>query len=1171
MFDINEDFIADDLDMLSEILNPVEDKTIKLEEGENRVVSILFLDIKGFTAMSEKMTSENVKRTMDKILTAFSNSIIKYGGYIDKYEGDLIMALFGSKITSETDTERAINAGLKILSDLKHINKILNIDLSVRIGINTGEVTTGKVGMKREGDFTVYGDAVNLASRMESNAQVNTIMLPKETKEIVHDYFLFEDLGEIKVKGKEKPISVFRILSKNPKKIERWERNRSIIKKSTYVGRDKEINGISDLFNISKKEIGSIDNNYKPIIIGLRGPAGIGKSRLVKEFTDKVNSSQNTILSGYTKSYAQPAYFIWTTMLKDHFNIDDEDSKETIKKKLDNIFDNLISIAEERQELLEARNVIGYMFGVKYEDVRLEKIDPHTLQALINISIRHTIESISFKINRENKVPLVIYFDDCQWLDEASQHLLRTFLASINAEEKREKRENKNLIFLLTYRPEFEILKEFNFDSRFTEFKLNPLTIDNSKELIDSMLGENNIPEHLIEKIMADSSGNPFYIEELVSYLIEKEKIVINDSKWNVVGEVENIQIPLSLNSIILSRIDNLKEDLKNILQKASVIGHHFIRAILKEVSRKVDNVDIDKDFSRLVDDNWFYNENDEDNYLFKHILATNVCYNAILRYNKRILHKIIAETTEEIFKDNKDHFAFIASHYEKSDPEIGSKEMNKLLEYLEKAGDHAKDNFENNHAIKFYNNLINMSQLSDVTYIRINLKLSSILELTGEWDEAEKIYKECLDIAERIGDKLDIAKCSKLLGTIVWKKGDSKTAIQYYEISLKLNKEMKNKKGISLVKRDMGIAYRNQGNYKVALECFELDVGICEELGDKHQISKAVGNLGIIYGAQGNYQKAMDCYYKQLNIFEELGDKQGITKAVGNMGIVYRNQGNYEKAKEHFEKILRISEELGDKQGISKAVGNIGIIYMDQGNYKKAMQYFERDLKISEELGDKQGISIVNGNMGIVYRNLNNYERAMECYNEQLNIAKELGSKRGVSIAIGNMGIIYKIQGNYEKAMECYNEQLKKCEELNDQRGISVATGNIGLIYLAQGDYEKALDYFEKDLNLCQEIGDKTGTSYAFNNLGNVYKETNDSEKALEYCNKSITIDRELGLKPHLMGCLYNKLEILYRSNEYQVAKEDLKEVQLLSQELKDNEMISKVSILKEKLDKLQ
>jgi len=270
MFNINDSFITDDLAALAEILNPVAEQTLKLEEGENRVVSVLFLDIKGFTAMSEKMKPEEVKLTMDKVLTVFTNSILKYGGYIDKYEGDLIMALFGCKSASETDTERAISAGLKILSDIKQVNQILKIDIAVRIGINTGEVTTGKIGMKRDGDFTVYGDAVNLASRMESCAPLNSIMIPEETRAMVENSFLFEDLGVISVKGKEKPVSVWKVAGFSPKKVERWERSSSIIKHSLYVGRDSELNQISELYQTSQSEIGTVDPKYKPVIIGLK-------------------------------------------------------------------------------------------------------------------------------------------------------------------------------------------------------------------------------------------------------------------------------------------------------------------------------------------------------------------------------------------------------------------------------------------------------------------------------------------------------------------------------------------------------------------------------------------------------------------------------------------------------------------------------------------------------------------------------------------------------------------------------------------------------------------------------------------------------------------------------------------------------------------------------------
>ena len=993
MFDVNKDFITDDLDMLSEILNPVEEKTLKFEEGENRVVSILFLDVKGFTAMSESLSSEDVKRTMDKILTAFSNSIIKYGGYIDKYEGDLIMALFGSKITSETDTERAINAGLKILSDLKHINKILNIDLKVRIGINTGEVTTGKVGMKRESDFTVYGDAVNLASRMESNAPLNTIMLPKDAKEIVEDHFIFENLGDIEVKGKEKPISVYKVLSKNPKKVERWERNRSIIKKSTYVGREKEVNSIIDLYNTSKKEIGSADKDYKPIIIGLRGPAGIGKSRLVKEFIDKIDRSK-TILSGYTKSYAQPAYCIWSTMLKNYFNIEDDDPKEKIIKKLNSSFENLIDVANARQELLEARNVIGYIFGVKYEDIRLEKIGSQTLQTLINISIRYTIEAISFKVNKDSNQPLVIYFDDCQWIDEASQNLLKNFIESINTEEKRESRPNKNLLFLLTYRPEFKVFKEFELHSRFSEFELTPLTINNSKKLVDSMLGENNIQKHFIEIIMKNSAGNPFYIEELVNYLIEKEKIIRKNDIWIISGDVENIQIPLSLNSIILSRIDNLNNEFKNVLQKASVIGHHFFKTILKKVSNEIDNIDIDESFKKLVNDKWFYSEQDEDKYFFKHTLTSDVCYNAILRYNKRILHKVIAEITEKVFQDNKEYFAFIANHYEKSDPKKGTKEFEKMLEYLEKAGDHAKYNYENENAIRLYTSLITNYELSNVKYIDINLKRASILELTGKWNEAEKIYKESLEKAEIIVDNKYIAKCYTCLGLISWKRGDYSQAMGFYEKQLNICKEMEDKVGISTAVGNMGIIHMEQGNYTKAMECYEMKINVCKDIGDKKSLSIAVGNMGVVYEIKGNFTKAMECYQYDLQICEEMENKLGLSVAIGNVGCIYKSTGEFAKAKECFEKQLEICEELGDKSGVSYAIGNMGNIFENKGNYSKAMKCFEQQLQICEDLGDKEGISIVVKSIGNIYIEKGEYAKAIKCYDRSILIGKELNIK---------------------------------------------------------------------------------------------------------------------------------------------------------------------------------
>ena len=208
---------TDDIFTQDPLASVIEAKSIQLKEGERRRVSILFADLKGFTAMSEMLDPELVQSTIDKIMSVFTKVIKNHGGYVDKYSGDEVMALFGAKVASEVDTERAIRAGLQMLENLNKFNQYMKtqkeysaIDkpLAIRIGINTGLVTTGKIGEGREGDFTVYGDSVNLASRLESNAPVNSIIVPESIEKMLVDHFEFLDQGNIKVKGKTDPIAV---------------------------------------------------------------------------------------------------------------------------------------------------------------------------------------------------------------------------------------------------------------------------------------------------------------------------------------------------------------------------------------------------------------------------------------------------------------------------------------------------------------------------------------------------------------------------------------------------------------------------------------------------------------------------------------------------------------------------------------------------------------------------------------------------------------------------------------------------------------------------------------------------------------------------------------------------------------------------------------------------
>ncbi|MCD4819868.1 MAG: tetratricopeptide repeat protein, partial [Candidatus Cloacimonetes bacterium] len=1029
MFDEKwQKLLEDDLDILSEIINPVQEKTLKLEDGENRIVSILFLDIKGFTAMSEKLHHEKVKQIIDRIFKVFTNVILKYGGYIDKYEGDLIMALFGSKKTSETDTERAILSGLEILNKLKHINEIFkpqNRELSLRIGINTGYVTTGKVGLGREGDFTVYGDAVNLASRMESNAFLNSIMIPVNTKKLVEDNFTFTALGCIRVKGKKEPIEVFNVIGVAPQKIERWERTK-LIKKSDYVGREIEFKQITKLFEKSQKQIGKIDKTYKPIVIGLRGSARLGKSRFIFEFIQRIKkkyelkNDAKIIVKGFTKSYAQAPYTLFSTLLKNYIGIADNDSKQNIKNKFEQAITDICKYLsnEEIQVINTIKPILGFLLGLIYDDVRIKNADPKILQTEILLSLRYFLEAVA-KIANIQKLPLIVILEDLHWIDEVSLNAIKSILTTLNVEEIRTNRPCKNMFFLLSYRNEFKNISEFEISTLFTEFILQPLTNINSDKLIQSMLGDIEIPEKISKKLLKKSQGNPFYIEEWIHSLIDNNVIQLIRNQWQIKKDFTDIPIPSTLNNLILSRIDNMEERLKSLLQKASVIGNSFLQSILKAIEIKLGNERIfQQELSELISMDWLIKEkelkNSDAEYLFKHIITCDVAYKTILNYNRKILHKLIAEFAEERFGTRKDYFAFLANHYEKA--EISDK----AIEYLKKAGDFARRNYENEKANKIYDKLLgNLQGLPNQVDLRIDtlLKKGHILNNIGKWNEAEDDYRKALKLSEEIEDKKKIAKSHDSIGYLLRLQGDYKKALDCFEKELIICEELGDKRGVSLTFRGIGIVYREQGDFKKAMEFYKKGLKLSEELGDKRDISYVLGSIGGLYLEQKHIEKALHNYKKVLKIREEFEDKENIAFTIINMGIVYYAQGNYKKAMEYYEKSLNFFESIGNKFLISFIIGKMGRIYGEQGDYKKAMDYHLRQLKMSEELGAKSEIATSVWDIGNVYFDQGNYSKALEFYENALSIAKEIKAKWRLPYYFSDISsTLYKLK-KYEEA----------------------------------------------------------------------------------------------------------------------------------------------------------
>jgi tetratricopeptide (TPR) repeat protein/class 3 adenylate cyclase len=1131
------------LEEIAKIINPVLEKTIALEEGENRLVSIFFLDIRGFTAMSEKLHSEQVKRIIDKVFVIFSNVITKNGGFINQYEGDKIMAFFGSKIKTETDTERAIKSGLDILSKLEQVNELFSkqeIELAVRIGINSGMVTTGKVGLKRERDFTVYGDAVNIASRLESNAPLNQILITKRTKKFVEDKFDFKFHELLRVKGKTEPLETYIVIGKKKCKVERWER-KNLIHKPQYVGREKELIILRNTFEKAK----TISNNpdYFPWIRGLCGEAGIGKSRLAYEFGKQVKNAicsedeNKIILTGYTNSYAQAPFFIWISLVKRYFDINETDLPETIKTKFEIGYAELSAELShsENNNLYSSRGIIAALCGLT--DYIDETMEPKNLQFSIQLALRYFLEAAAKYANNRN-VPLIIVLEDLHWIDEASEQLFQTLLNTLNTEEKRDNKPAKKLFFILTYRQDYIIFSDIKLRSHFEEISLQPLNPFYFQEMIFSMLGEISLSDTLLHKLMLHSAGNPFYIEEWIHWLIELNFIVKSDGNWVVKDEMP--AIPESLHSLILSRIDQLTEQQKIIMQIASVIGQTFYRSILEYLHKMLNSaITTDEVLIYLMDNDWLIKIKDVNNkdtiFKFKHAITCEVVYSTILLYNQKILHRLIAEYADNRFFNNPEYFAFLADHYEKAEME------EKTIEFILKAANHAKDNYQNEQSINLYNKLLSKytDKLSINQMLDTLIKKAEVLTHIGKWKEAKEIFELSLQQIKFNKNDLLAMKVLGLLGYQNFLFGEYQTARICFQEKLDLAKSLDSAANLAEAYGYLGLVSMKECSYQQAENYFITKKQICEKINDWRGISSVLGNLGILYAQTGKYDLAKENFERKLELALKSNDKLESSVAYGYLGMVLKNKGEFEKALMNFEKRLKIAEELGDKKGITASYANIGIIYSMFSDYEKALQYYKKLETMELELGDKYGLAAVYGYLGVLYKNQSQYEKAMFYYHKQFKIMEEIADRKGISIVFGNLGKVYALQGNYSHAIKCYSEQLERSEKIHFIDGIALACGNLSWVNLILGNYAVSLEYIKKKLTIAEDLDSKLLLCSSYGLYGEILKEIGDYKAAKEFLQKQLILGQELFYKIEICDALRNLGDIYYFYEEYNKALE--------------------------------
>jgi len=610
-------------------------------EGERKQVTVLFADVKGSMDLAEQLDPEQWSAIMKRFFAILSEGVERFEGYVDKFTGDGVMALFGAPIAHEDHARRACYAALHLQEGLRtYANELRltrGLNFSVRQGINSGAVIVGKIGDDLRMDYTAQGHTVGLASRMEQIAEPGKVYVTAHTAADLQGYFALADLGKLEIKGVSEAMHVYELqgLGQMHTRMD-VSRSRGF---SRFVGRGGEMQVLEAA--LARARDGQAQ------VIGIVGEAGLGKSRLCFEFLERCRARglMTYETTGVAHGKAIPLLPV-LRLFRAFFGISEQDSATTARER---IAGRLLLLDERLRESLP---LIFEFMGVPDPENPAPRMDAEARQRQMFDMVRRVLQA------RGQKETSVTLLEDLHWFDDASAAFLDP-LIDANA--------GTRSLILLNYRPEYQA--PWMGKSCYHQLPLAPLGPEAIREMLAALLGSDSSTVGLADAIHARTAGNPFFTEEVVQSLIESGKLQGSRGAYRLVTPVDRLAVPSSVHGVLAARIDRLAAREKDVLQTAAVIGREFDEPTLAAVVEQ-DAPQLREALQRLKDSEFVYEQSlfPVAEYQFKHPLTQEVALASQLSERRRRLHAAVARVIEAAHPEGPgEHAALLAHHWEEA------------------------------------------------------------------------------------------------------------------------------------------------------------------------------------------------------------------------------------------------------------------------------------------------------------------------------------------------------------------------------------------------------------------------------------------------------------------------------------------------------------------------
>ncbi|MBN2585788.1 MAG: tetratricopeptide repeat protein [Candidatus Fermentibacteraceae bacterium] len=966
----------------------------ELRPGERRDIAVLFLDLGGFTALSERLDHEAVHDISKGVMDALVDITEKYGGYVDKIEGDRIMVLFGARKSGENDSERAVSCALLMLSAIGTANEILSdtgVPITARIGINSGPVTVAPDAI---GHLTAIGRTVNLASRMEEAALENTILLPDTVREKCLELFHWEDIGFVDLKGISRPVHAFRPTERVSYSTPRWERL-SRVNFAGFVGRERELGALKELMNrqMSRDTGRNRLGGSRHIVVEVKGEAGIGKSRLVHEFIlDSIDDDPSAlVLQGQTLSYAQPAYHLWVGILRGLLKVD-----PSCRLEYRELSRRIIEFTDD-DDLSDSLPFLAELLSIRSGDRRLSDLDSSAIALETRIAFRNLLKALA------SGRRLIVVLDDLQWIDSTCRGVLEFVTGNCATDIP--------ILFILISRFERDDGRPVKFDIKPGYAQLEELTVSTMEEedcrgIITRMLSgiceeeTVRVSERTESFLLRQSQGNPFFLEELVLELVESGLLQLKDGEWSFSRSIDDIYVPSSLTGLLQSRLDRLPEDQRGSLQKSSVLGFEFRLSLYSSL---LDQLGIRENtaavFSSLERRQFLLDKGalKERAYEFRHILIHDTVYSTILASNRKVLHRLTARLIEEGLEgDDRETAELLTHHWEMA----GDRE--KAIRWGMVSLGQTVATYQHERALELSDKLETwilekpLDKGSVSCLLEVMLGRQSTLDILGRRREQEELLVSMKELA----DSWDVPE---------WK---------------------------ARIQSSLGSIYRMTGRMDEAEACYRTALESARETGREGFQGKVLCNLGILSRIRGDLEGAGRYFHDALEKNQESGDPRVEGVILGNLGNFYFDQGLLEKSVEYYQRALALTREVGDRRSEGIALGNLGNPLIDIGEVDQALDHYRQALRLHREIGNRRSEGITLVNLGVLYYERDRFEEARECYEKALEINVETGNRRVEAITLASLALLRVRSGDRSGALEYFTEAFSMIETLGLSAG---------------------------------------------------------------------------------------------------------------------------------------